>query len=109
MPLPDASRRVTTLFEELRDRHPLPRDKRWAHPVEHGALQLRPPRVPPRKDAVTARRTDSRARVSIGERHAFGAEPVEVRRRNLPARRIERTNVAVPEVVAEDVDNVGSW
>ena len=50
------------------------------------------------------RRADRIRGAEIGEAHAFGGEPVEVRRANL---RAVAAQVAIAEIVTEDENNVG--
>ena len=58
-----------------------------------------------RHERASRRRADRRAGVGLGEPHALGREPVDVRRLDelLP----ETAEVAVAEVIREDEDDVG--
>ena len=83
------------------------RDERRAVALQHAALQPGSPGVAAGEDAVARRRADGRDRVRIGEADALLGECVDVRRWDLAALRVVGVHVAVAEIVAEDVDDVG--
>ena len=62
---------------------------------------------PPGHYAVASRRANRRWAMCIGEPHAPCREFVDVRRRN-PRRRVVATDVAVPEIVGENEQDVRS-
>ena len=65
------------------------------------------PAVPPGEDAVPRRRTNRRAAVGVGEDHALQAQAIHIGRGDLPAVRIQAVDVAVAQIVAEHIENIG--
>ena len=45
--------------------------------------------------------------MGIGENHALGSKPVDVRRGDFSALRIEAMNVSIAKIITEHINNVG--
>ena len=105
VPLADAGRRVAVLLQQRGHGWTVGVDEGLRPPREHGALEARAPRVASRENRITRRRADGRRGVGIGEAHALARQAVEVRRGDLRVT-VVTAEVAVAEVIGEDVDDV---
>ena len=105
VPLADTRSGVPLLAEQPGDRELLLRDERLRERADHVPLQPRPPRVPAGEQGVAGRRADRGGRVRVREPHPLSGQPIDVRRGYLRGR-VVTADVAVPEVVRQNVDDV---
>ena len=43
----------------------------------------------------------------IGKRHPLRRQPIQIRRLDLPSQRVETLHIAITEIIAKNVNNVG--
>ena len=106
MPFADDGGVITLPLQQVTDGEPVGGDQRLRVAIVNALLQVRAPRVAAGQQAVARGRADGRPAVRIRKRHAFAAQPVEVRCRDFATRRVERLHIAVTEIVGEDQNNV---
>jgi hypothetical protein len=75
--------------------------------VDDAALQPRAPVVAAGQQGVAGGRADAAAGMTVGEAQALRGQPVDGRRRDLPARRVVALDVAVAEVIGQNDQHVG--
>ena len=109
MPLSEATRRIARLLEHLGNRDLLGMQPvhiaREKHGVVRALSQTNPARIAPRHESRPGRGADRGSEVKGRELHSLLGHPVQMR--GLVLLRSERTDVAIPQVIDEDHDEVG--
>lgn len=105
MPLADAGGVIARIAEQRWQRDAARFDERVAVPPQHAARHPSSPRVSSGEQGIARRRAHGRCGVGVGESQPFARQPIEVRRRDAPGR-VERSDIAVAEIVSEDQDDI---
>ena len=106
VPFSDAGGVIAVLLEQRRHRQPIGGDQGLGIAVQDPALQPRAPSIASGQQAVPRRSTHRRSTVGVGECHPLRRQPVQMGRLDLATLRIQALDVAIPEVVGNDVDDI---
>ena len=107
VPLAYDRRMIALLLEKARNGGTALGNQTGSEPLNDSGLQLGTPTVAPGQKAVPGGRAYRRPGVSIGKNHPLRSKLVDMRSRDLPVLRVQALNVAVPEIVANDVNDIG--
>ena len=105
MPLAHAGGVVALALQERADGQTTAFDQRRIKAVEHAILKAGSPGVTTRQNPIARRRANRRRRVGVRKAHAFLGQSVHMRRLDLGLG-VVATEVSVPEIVRQDIDDV---
>ena len=106
VPFADTGGAITVLLRQTCDGEPLWRNQRFPETAEDAPLEAASPIIATGENRVTRRRAGAGRRMPVGETHALGGQPIDVRRGDLAAFGAVALHIAVAKIVHQDDQDI---